>query len=102
MKSVFCGTQNEGIHTSFVLDKCPDFVSMVDATVVQNEYTPRSRIWIGERYLVLPRSAMKSEANRQVHTTFSLKNSTNLSEVTDPSMMSHVINPSRVRTGRME
>jgi len=41
--------QKYKLALGFILNKCPDLLQMVNATIVQNEDTLRTRVWVGKQ-----------------------------------------------------
>jgi hypothetical protein len=90
---------------SLLFNKLPYLIGMMDTAVIEYKYTTRPREGISEGYLnyqtvCLVPNMMNLEA--KPCTTFSHKNCTNFSDITEPSTISHVIRPSRVSTGRIK
>jgi hypothetical protein len=60
-KSLFDGIQIWGVRRQkdklalgFILNKCPDLLRMMNATIVQNEDTSRTGVWVCKRNDQLP------------------------------------------------
>jgi hypothetical protein len=73
---------------------------MVDTTIIHNEDTAWTGIWVGKRHL--PKSANSVNMKGILHTTFSRRNHRKHVLLTGLSMILYVITPSSVMTGRIE
>ena len=88
-------------YTGFIFNRLPYLFSMVDSTIVENQNTTWP--WVGVSQWDLDfTSWVYIQRGKQIHTTNSCKNSWNFSLVTEPSMMSCAMMPSRVIIGRIE
>ena len=94
-------------RTMHILNQNPNFLAMMNTTVVHNENAPWTRIWVGKGHLRHHRLVYYYINTNPytvciIRTTCSVKKRKKRTLLTGPSMMSYEMTPSSVIHGRIE